>query len=77
VQSIIDQIKEEGGRFLRPAKDGTWEEVSDDVASKKIIHDFRTVRKKKLLLEQDISETGTRKRLVDSAIQIQGRTKRK
>lgn len=50
-EEVLHKIKTEyGSRFLTKGKqDGvtTWEEVHDDVAIKKISHDFRTLRASK------------------------------
>ena len=41
VQQIIDSVHQDGGRFLRQARDGMWEEAPLTVAADKIGHGFR------------------------------------
>ena len=44
---IVSTLQSKGGRFLKQRDNLKWEEVDDQVAVKKVSHDFRTVRRKK------------------------------
>jgi len=44
--SAIDFVKTRGGRFLQKGEGTYWIEVDDDIARKKISHDFRTIRQR-------------------------------
>ncbi|CAJ1965189.1 unnamed protein product [Cylindrotheca closterium] len=46
VLQLLGTIRNRGGRFLKPCKDGTgWEVVSDEVARKKVSMQFRNLRR--------------------------------
>lgn len=68
---VVDEVQRKGGRFLQKAN-SAWQEVNDkQVATKKVMHGFRDMRKLKShsfeSLEQDSSkdEDATRKRPLD------------
>ncbi|CAJ1932709.1 unnamed protein product [Cylindrotheca closterium] len=44
---LVIQIKNKGGRFLKPTDDGQWVEVSDTAAEKKVSSHFRNNRRGK------------------------------
>lgn len=46
-ESLIEEIQNEGGRFLKPTDDGQWVEISDTVAEKKVSSHFRNNRRGK------------------------------
>lgn len=43
---LVKEVKRQGGRFLKPIKDGKWVEVSDKVAEMKVSCHFRNMRRK-------------------------------
>ena len=45
--SIVQQVKSEGGRFVRPLDEGGWEEIPNEVARSKVAKCFRNSRRTK------------------------------
>lgn len=44
--SLVQDVKSRGGRFLKPMEDGRWAEVSDKMAETKVSARFRNFRRK-------------------------------